>query len=142
MKALFALILVTGLTLQFAAGQALAIVTVPSDLNIGDQYRLVFVTSTNISATSSNISDYNAHAQSAASAVTQLNALFTTWNALASTGTVDARDNTFSNYTTDVGYPIYRLKLEKLQDLLPGEAPGLDTICDGILGKGPFVLQS
>jgi hypothetical protein len=39
------------------------------------------------------------------------------------------------------GYPIYRLKLERLQQLLPGQSPGLDTICDGILGKGPFVLR-
>jgi hypothetical protein len=38
------------------------------------------------------------------------------------------------------GYPIYRLKLDTLRQLLPGESPGLDTICDGILGGGPFVL--
>ena len=29
----------------------------------------------------------------------------------------------------------------RLQQLLPGESDGLDTICDGILGKGPFVLR-
>ena len=39
------------------------------------------------------------------------------------------------------GYPIYRLKLERLAQLLPGESAGLDTICDGILGRGPFVLR-
>ncbi len=39
------------------------------------------------------------------------------------------------------GYPIYRLKLASLDDLLPGRSAGLDTICDGILGKGPFVLR-
>ena len=39
------------------------------------------------------------------------------------------------------GYPIYRLKLDRLQQLLPGESQGLDTICDGILGGGPFVLR-
>lgn len=37
------------------------------------------------------------------------------------------------------GYPIYRLKLDRLEQLMPGQTPGLDTICDGILGKGPFV---
>ena len=39
------------------------------------------------------------------------------------------------------GYPIYRLQLERLEQLMPGESAGLDTICDGILGKGPFVLR-
>jgi hypothetical protein len=39
------------------------------------------------------------------------------------------------------GYPIYRLKLESLRQLLPGQSQGLDTICDGILGKGAFVLR-
>jgi hypothetical protein len=39
------------------------------------------------------------------------------------------------------GYPIYRLKLGRLQQLLPGASPGLDTICEGILSKAPFVLR-
>jgi hypothetical protein len=39
------------------------------------------------------------------------------------------------------GYPIYRLKLERLQQLLPGASHGLDTICEGILSKSPFVLR-
>jgi hypothetical protein len=39
------------------------------------------------------------------------------------------------------GYPIYSLKLEALKHLLPGESEGLDTICDGILGRGAFVLR-
>jgi hypothetical protein len=40
------------------------------------------------------------------------------------------------------GYPIYRLKLDRLQELLPGASMGLDTICDGILAKRPFVLHA
>jgi capsule polysaccharide export protein KpsC/LpsZ len=40
------------------------------------------------------------------------------------------------------GYPIYRLKLERLQDLLPGRSDGLDTICDGILQGRPFVMNA
>jgi hypothetical protein len=40
------------------------------------------------------------------------------------------------------GYPIYRLKLERLEQLLPGACEGLDTICDGILRKRPFVLHA
>jgi hypothetical protein len=39
------------------------------------------------------------------------------------------------------GYPIYRLKLERLSQLLPGASPGLDTICDGILRRTPFVMR-
>jgi hypothetical protein len=40
------------------------------------------------------------------------------------------------------GFPIYRLKLDRLQQLLPGASPGLDTICDGILRGQPFVLHA
>jgi len=40
------------------------------------------------------------------------------------------------------GYPIYRLKLDRLQQLLPGASSGLDTICDGILRRQPFVLHA
>jgi hypothetical protein len=110
MKTPIAFMLAVCFSLLVTARQAAAVVvTVPPGLNVGDQYRLMFVTSTTISATSSNISDYNTHTHSAATAVTALNALATTWNAVASTGAIDARDNTFSNYTTDTGYPIYRL---------------------------------
>jgi len=38
------------------------------------------------------------------------------------------------------GYPIYRLKLERLQQLLPGQSAGLDTLCEGVLGDRPFVM--
>ena len=39
------------------------------------------------------------------------------------------------------GYPIYRLKLDSLRHLLPGASEGLDTICDGILERRPFVCM-
>ena len=39
----------------------------------------------------------------------------------------------------NAGFPVYRLELNRLQQLLPGDI-GLDTICDGILGRTPFVL--
>ena len=38
------------------------------------------------------------------------------------------------------GYPIYRLKLARLEELGPGMAPGLDVICNGILEHTPFVM--
>jgi hypothetical protein len=40
------------------------------------------------------------------------------------------------------GYPIYRLKLDRLQQLLPGASEGLDAICDGILDRRPFLLHA
>lgn len=40
------------------------------------------------------------------------------------------------------GYPIYRLKLDSLRHLLPGASEGLDTICDGILERRPFVMHA
>ena len=40
------------------------------------------------------------------------------------------------------GYPIYRLALDRFQELLPGTSAGLDTICDGILGRQPFVRHA
>jgi hypothetical protein len=40
------------------------------------------------------------------------------------------------------GFPIYRLKLDRVQQLLPGASAGLDTICDGILRRQPFVLHA
>ncbi|MGE0444005.1 MAG: capsule biosynthesis protein [Vicinamibacterales bacterium] len=39
------------------------------------------------------------------------------------------------------GYPIYRLKLESLDQLLPGASPGLDTLCRRTLGRAPFALR-
>ena len=38
------------------------------------------------------------------------------------------------------GYPIYRLKLDRLRQLQPGQSAGLDTLCDGVLLARPFVL--
>ena len=39
------------------------------------------------------------------------------------------------------GYPIYVLKLDKIERLLPGATPGLDVICDGILTGTPFTFD-
>ena len=65
---------------------------IPSGLNPGDHYQLIFVTSTARDATSSNISDYNAFVNTAAKHSGSLvsNVLF---YAIASTGTVNAKDN-------------------------------------------------
>ena len=39
------------------------------------------------------------------------------------------------------GYPIYLLKLDTIEQLLPGATPGLDVICDGILNGTPFTFD-
>ena len=39
-------------------------------------------------------------------------------------------------------YPIYCLKLTKLDHLFPGQSKGLDTICNGILQGKPFVFNN
>lgn len=83
-------------------------ITVPAGLNPGDHYRLVFVTSTSRDGTSTNIADYNAFVTTAANSVPQLAALSTTWTAIASTATVNARDNTGTNPVA-TGVPIYNL---------------------------------
>ena len=92
-----------------ALGARAALVTVPAGLNPGDQYRLVFLTSTQRDAESSNLADYNAFATSAALAVPELAALGTTWSVIGSVSGIDARDNTGTNPTISSGVPFYRL---------------------------------
>ncbi len=88
-----------------------ALVTIPAGLQPGTEYRLVFVTDAffQINGTSSNIADYNAFVISAANQAPSLAALATTWSAIASTTTVDARDNTGTNPFVSTGFPIFAL---------------------------------
>ena len=65
--------------------------TPPASLNPGDHYRLIFVTSTSIDATSSDIATYNSFVSTAAALNPALPS--TTWMAIASTATVNAIDN-------------------------------------------------
>jgi len=70
------------------------IITTPTDLAPGDEYRLAFVTTSTRDASSNNIDDYNQFVTTAANTQAELVALGVTWTAIASTPTVDARDNT------------------------------------------------
>ncbi len=108
---------VTVLTWLVAMGvsSAHAITVVPTGLNPGDQYRLAFLTSMTRDAFSLNIADYNAFVTGVANSVAELAALGTTWTAIGSTVTVDARDNTGTN-PSSVGVPIYLLNDTKLAD--------------------------
>jgi hypothetical protein len=68
-------------------------ITVPTGLNPGDTYRIVFVTSDTRDATSTNIDDYNTFVTAAANRDAGLAALASRWYALASTPSVDAYQN-------------------------------------------------
>ena len=104
-----------------------AIITVPTDLIPGQSYRLAFVTSTTRDATSTNIADYNSFVAAVAAGQTALAALGTTWTAIGSTATVDARDNTGTN-PSSTGVPIYRLDDTRIADTNP-------DLWDGVLSS-------
>ena len=91
--------------LVVTVGQASAgpIVTVPTSLSPGDSYRLAFLTSGRTAATSADINVYNAFVDGFGDTVIESD-----WRAIASTATVDARDNTGTN-PIDVGVPIFLL---------------------------------
>ncbi len=97
-------------------------VTVPPDLNPGDQYRLAFVTSrSQFDAVPLGMSIYNGRITAVAIAVPELAELSTYWRIIGSTSPspsninpINARDNTGTNPTVEVGVPIYLLNGSKL----------------------------
>jgi hypothetical protein len=110
MKLKFALLFLVCVGLAIATGSATAApITVPSGLNPGDQYRLVFVTRATRTAFAPDIADYNAFVTNAANSVPELSALGTTWAAIASTATIAAKDNTNTNPSASSGVAIYTL---------------------------------
>jgi hypothetical protein len=80
-------------------------VITPPGLSPGALYRLAFVTSDTHDALSNDISVYNAFVTAQASQDTTLNALNLTWQAIASTASVDAYQNIGASFTV----PIYNL---------------------------------
>ena len=84
---------------------------VPAGLGVGDQFRLLFISSTKRDATSSEIADYNQFVQDRAAAGHRAIRRFSShFRVLGCTADVDARDNTGTTYTqTDPGVPIYWL---------------------------------
>ena len=83
----------------------------PTGISTGDQFRLIFLTSSNRNATSATIGDYNTFVQGAAnSGHTDIRAYSSGFTVVGCTASVDARDNTGTTYTsTDTGVPIYWL---------------------------------
>jgi len=80
--------------------------TLARDWDVGDTYRLVFVTSTTTTGTSDDIEFYNTFVRTAAASSTQTGVSGLEWNAIGSTTAVSAKVNTS---TGDTGFPIYLL---------------------------------
>ena len=90
----------------------------PSGLGAGDEFRLLFVTSTTRDATSTSIGVYNTFVQGrAAAGHADIRTYSSGFTAVGSTEAVDARDNTSTTYTTaEKGVPIYWLGGNKVAD--------------------------
>ena len=86
----------------------------PTGLAVGDQFRLLFLSSTKRDALSSDIADYNTFVQDrAAAGHADIRAYSAGFGAIGCTAAVDARDNTS---TTGTGVPIYWLDGAKVAD--------------------------
>lgn len=102
-----AVLLVLGLSTESLAVP----ITVPTGLNPGDQYRLVFLTTGTTAATQTNIAYYDALVQAEADAVAGLLALGTTWQVIGSSSAGNAISHTG---TSGTGVPIYLLNDTRL----------------------------
>ena len=87
---------------------------IPSDLGTGDQFRLLFLSSTDTDATSANIADYNTFIQNrAAAGHADIQDYRAGFRAVGCTAAVNARNNTG---TTGAGVPIYWLNGSQVAD--------------------------
>ena len=121
LKQTMSVVAVAVVVLALSVPAQAVIVTVPAGLSVGDEYRLVFPTSTEIAGRPSaggptHISGYNTFATNTATAVPELNALATTWTGVVSTRTlnpttyISAKSNTGTDPVADgAGVPIYNL---------------------------------
>ena len=91
---------------------------VPSGLQEGDQFRLLFISSAHRSASPSEIATYNTWIQArAANGHTDIQDYSSSFRAVGSTEDMDARDNTGTTYTSsDKGVAIYWLGGNKVAD--------------------------
>ena len=88
----------------------------PTALNTGDQFRLIFLSSTKRNASPNTIADYNTFVQGrAAAGHTDIRTYSAGFRVVGCTASVDARDNTATTFTTnDKGVPIYWLNGAKV----------------------------
>jgi hypothetical protein len=131
MKKTISILAIAGLVLALAStAQAAAFPTT-------GEYRIMFLTQSNTDTSSADITTYNDFVQAEADASSvELNGVAVnslTWNAVGSTGAVDARDNTSTNPNTDgTGVAIYdtlgNLLFDDNADLWAG-----DTVAQSIL---------
>ena len=91
---------------------------VPDGLGLGDQFRLIFLSSETRTAEATDIATYNAWVQGlAANGHTDIQDYTETFRAVGCTAAVDARDDTGTTYTSDdKGVPIYWLNGDKAAD--------------------------
>ena len=86
----------------------------PSGLSLGDEFRLLFLSSTKRDGSSTDIATYNTFVQTrAAAGHTDIQAYSDGFTAVGCTEDVDARDNT---YTIGTGVPIHWLNGNKVAD--------------------------
>lgn len=103
------------LSLAYTSKASASIVTLPTGTNPGDSYRLMFVTSLTTTASDWGLETsrtrMNSFVTSVANTQAQLVALNTTWNAVWSTPTISAKDNTGTNESnaSHESVPIYLL---------------------------------
>ena len=123
LPAALALLVASALLAAATAAQAQTEVSkdwglVPSALGAGDQFRLLFVSSTGRNGSSSTIGDYDSHVQTAAaSGHADIQSHSSQFKALGCTASTDARDHTGTTYTaTEKGVPIYYLNGNKVAD--------------------------
>lgn len=109
------------LCLGFLSPLVAAPLTAPAGLAPGTHFRFIYLTSGATQATSSDIADYNSFVQSDASGSTFAGATVN-WKAVASTATVNARDN-IGGYGTSV--PVYLVTGTRVSDNLTTSAGGL-----------------
>ena len=90
----------------------------PSGLGGGDQFRLIFLSSTGDPASSSDIEDYNDFVRdTVGGGHAAIQAYGAAFNVVGCTASIDARDNTHTTYTsTNKGVPIYWLNGAKVAD--------------------------
>ena len=90
----------------------------PTGLAVGDQFRLLFLSSTKRDATATDIATYNTFIQTrAAAGHTDIQAYSAGFRVVGCTAATDARDNTETTYiSTAKGVPIYWLNGAKAAD--------------------------